>query len=604
MANSYLMYAVNSVKDNHTPGGQISTVAKAYWYNRRYMQKQSKLTNDLTDVTTDAGAERWAYGAVVYQIYPRSFKDSNSDGIGDLPGVIDKLDYLKELGVTALWLSPFYTSPMADFGYDVADYCDVDPIFGTLDDAKKLVAAAHTRGLRVLVDLVPNHSSDQHAWFKASSQSRDGEFADYYIWRDPAAASKTGASKNKAGKPLPPNNWIDVFSGESAWEWVEARGQFYMHSFAVQQPDLNWENPTVRQEIQNVMRFWLDLGVDGFRVDAVNFISKDPSFADDPVNPDWEEPHLRYGRLLHKNSQSGPQLHAYLTELSSVLKEDAYASRQPFMIFEGYPQTRDHIKEYLAYYHDVDDTVAAPFCFEGFELSWEQAGQWTGFLRDYLLALKRVPAAVPAYAFSNHDRSRLISRLGEARSRLAAVLLLTLPGMVFIYNGDELGMRDGVIPPELIVDPGAMDSSNSEGRDPERTPLQWSGGKNAGFSDAAGGTWLPVNSDYQTVNVEAEAQDPGSFLNLYRSLCHLRHDIPALRQGDTEMLETGKPELLGFVRQYGKQAVLVLVNFSDYRVSYQPDRSIDTILLSTHSKPHAELASLTLAPHEALIAQV
>lgn len=531
----------------------------------------------------------WPHGAVVYQIYPRSFYDSNNDGVGDLPGIEHKLDYLQTLSVTALWLSPFYTSPMADFGYDVADYRNVDPIFGTLDDARSLLSAAHDHDLRVMVDLVPNHSSDKHVWFEASKKSRNGKFADYYIWRD-------AAGMDESGNPIPPNNWINVFAGVPAWTWVEERKQFYMHSFHPHQPDLNWDNPTVREEIQDVMRFWLDLGVDGFRVDAVNFISKDPSFADDPVNESWDLPYTGYGQLIHTYSQSGPHLHEYLTDMANVLLEAPYADRKPFMVTEGYPTTPDHIAEYVAYYRGVNAEASAPFCFEGFSLPW-QAGHWTGFLRDYTAALARVPNAIPAYAFSNHDNSRLVSRYGVDIARSAAVLLLTLPGMVFVYNGDELGMRDGVIPPELVVDPGA--AGGSAGRDPERTPFQWSAAKNAGFSQADT-TWLPVNNDYETLNVAVESEDPHSFLNLYQRLCQLRKDIPALNHGTMEIFETGNEALLGYRLIDGSEVITVLINFTNAAVPYFPYKRVREILVSTHPNADAR-AEYTLRPHEAII---
>lgn len=536
----------------------------------------------------------WPNGAVVYQIYPRSFKDSNDDGVGDIPGIISKLDYLQDLGITAIWLSPFYRSPMADFGYDVADYRDVDPLFGTLKDCKELIAKAHAKDIRIIVDLVPNHTSDEHVWFMVSRQSRDNEYADYYIWRDPSGYGDDG-------NPLPPNNWVDVFAGESAWEWNETRGQYYLHSFNVHQPDLNWENPQVRREIQDVMRFWLDIGVNGFRVDAVNFISKEPSYTDDLENNEWEEGYPPYGRLLHVNSQSGPRLHEYLRDMAHVLHEEPYVARKPFMITEGYPQSPDHIGEYLAYYQGVDPAVSAPFCFEGFELPWE-AGYWTGYLRDYHAALDTLVRAVPAYAFSNHDNPRPVTRWGEAVARSAAVLLLTLPGMVFIYNGDELGMENGVIPPELVVDPGAADGT---GRDPERMPMQWSADKHGGFSSGKA-TWLPVHPNYLKVNAALQAEDPASFLSLYRSLCRLRSKYAALHSGSMEVFETGNKALLGYIRRHDNEAIMIVINFTDKIVSYKPESTIKSVLLSAASGKPLQIKDniLALAPHEAAVLQV
>src|SRR6185312_12642978 len=272
------------------------------------------MLNAMDDQTT----HRWPEGAVVYQIYPRSFYDANGDGIGDISGITVKLDYLKDLGVNAIWLSPFYTSPMADFGYDVADYCDVDPIFGQLSDMDVLLAEAHKRGIKIIVDLVPNHSSDEHKWFHQSRQSREDPYSDWYIWRDPKG-------HDKQGKPIPPNNWVEHFSGGSAWEWEPSRQQFYLHLFDVKQPDLNWANEEVREAIKSVMRFWLDKGVDGFRVDAVVYMAKDPLFRDEPPNPHYK-PGVNhpFEALQHVNIRSWPPLYAYLSEMAAVLKEEKY----------------------------------------------------------------------------------------------------------------------------------------------------------------------------------------------------------------------------------------------------------------------------------------
>jgi alpha-glucosidase len=536
---------------------------------------------------------RWPEGAIVYQVYPRSFYDSNADGIGDIPGITQKLDYIKSLGVNVIWLSPFYPSPMADFGYDVADYCDVDPIFGNLHDVKKLIKSAHSKDIRIMIDLVPNHSSDEHEWFRQSRQSREGPYADWYIWRDPKGFSDSN-------KPVPPNNWLDIFTGESAWEWEPARQQFYLHSFDVHQPDLNWANPEVRDAIKDAMRFWLDFGVDGFRVDAVRFMGKDPTFKDNPPNPHYN-PHTdsKYGALLHKNSQGWPRLYAYLAEMAAVLKEKPYQKAPRFMVTESYPDTHEPIEEYLEFYESMDPEVAAPFNFEGIGMPW-QAEPWRKFLKKFHASLDELnPLCVASYAFGNHDQSRLATRRGEPAARSAAVLLLTLPGMAFVYNGEEIGMQDAVIPQNMVQDPGAKDSS---GRDPERTPLQWTPGKNAGFSTAAA-TWLPVSDNYKTCNVETESKDPASFLSLYRELGKLRNTLRSLGAGTFKIIDTGDSDVLGYERTYENETHSILINFSNQSRSFTAPYTQTEFVLSSdpQTKLKSDTTKLTLRPHEAVI---
>jgi alpha-glucosidase len=539
---------------------------------------------------------RWPEGAIVYQIYPRSFYDSNGDGIGDIPGVTKKIDYLKDLGVNAIWLSPFYPSPMADFGYDVADYCDVDPIFGNLADMEELIREAHGNDIKVIVDLVPNHSSDEHEWFRQSRQSHEDPYSDWYIWRDPKG-------HDKAGNPLPPNNWVEVLTGSPAWEWESARQQFYLHSFDVRQPDLNWANPDVREAIKNAMRFWLDKGVDGFRVDAVHFMAKDPLLRDEPANPDYVEGRdTKYGSLQHPNNHGWPHLFAYLSEMAAVLKEDKYKDSERFMITEAYPDTHSPVEEYLEFYEGMDPEVAAPFNFEGLNLPWK-AEAWRNFLDEFHQALDAYdPLCVASYAFGNHDQHRIVTRMGDAAARSAAVLLLTLPGMSFIYNGDELGMKNGEIPPEMVQDPGARGGS---GRDPERTPVQWSPAKNAGFS-TADKTWLPVTDNYKTHNVETELKDPNSFLSLYRQLGKLRNKSASLQHGTFNVIETGDPSVLGYVREFDGQKHTVLINFSDKmrKLTLGPDIELGTFVLSSNAKTSLESIKdnkLQLHPNEAAV---
>lgn len=543
---------------------------------------------------------RWPEGSVVYHIYPRSFQDSNGDGIGDLQGIIQRLDYLKSLNVTVIWLSPFYPSPMADFGYDVADYCAVDPIFGTMDDFDELLRECGKRGIKVMIDLVPNHTSDEHEWFKESRKSKDNPYSDWYIWRGPQGFKKDGT-------PIPPNNWLDELTGESVWEWNEERWQFYLHSFDIKQPDLNWSNPEVRAAFKDAMRFWLDKGVDGYRVDAVYWMGKDPLLSDDAPNPHYEagrDP--KNDAILHKNNRGWPTVYAYLSEMADVLKEEKYTEKLRFMVTEAYPETHNPLVAYLSFYVGVDPLVAAPFNFEGIQLPWK-ADVWQNFLHSFHLALDQFnPLCVPSYAFGNHDQPRLVDRLGSVEAaRSAAVMSLTLPGMVFIYYGEEIGMHNIAIPPEFVQDPMAkLDPKNGMGRDIARTPMQWSAGNKAGFSSGAK-TWLPVAPDYKELNVDAETTDPASMLSLYRRLSELRASSAAIRYGALKTIKTYLRDVLGYVRYDNDEAYLVLINFSANERTCRVLETPQKLLVSSlPSRPPFEAdgsEEIKLAPHEAVV---
>jgi alpha-glucosidase len=545
--------------------------------------------------------KRWPEGATVYHIYPRSFQDSNDDGIGDLRGIISRLDYLKTLSVTAIWLSPFYPSPMADFGYDVSDYCNVDPIFGTIDDFKDLLIAAKKHDIKVIVDLVPNHTSDEHTWFKASRESADNPKAEWYIWR--------GAIGNdNKGRPLPPNNWRNALTGGSVWQWDDTRKQFYLHSFDVRQPDLNWTNPEVREAFKNVMRFWLDLGVDGFRVDAVSYMAKEPLLEDDELNPDFiegEDEH--YQALIHNNSRAWPLMYAYLSEMADVLKEKQYQNKHRFMVTEAYPERQDSLFAYMMFYVGMDPSVAAPFNFEGTGLAWE-AAPWRKFLQRFHAALMQYdPRCVASNAFGNHDLPRLASRIGAERSRSVAVMLMTLPGMAFIYYGEELGMENGHIPSDLVQDPAEKGrAKRGGGRDPERTPMQWSADKNAGFSTAPT-TWLPVADTYPIRNVAVESTQPDSFLSLYRQLGKLRSDSHAIKHGNFTVLDSGNENVLMFERSYAHDIRYVTcVNFSAKEVDCVLPRGTKEIIVSSLSqtKLDTSIERFSLSPYEAVVLAV
>lgn len=555
----------------------------------------------LSEAANTDNDRRWADGAVVYHIYPRSFQDSNGDGIGDLPGIIKRLGYIRDIGADAIWLSPFYPSPQADFGYDVADYCAVDPQFGTIEDFKQLLTQAHEYGLKVMVDLVPNHTSDEHAWFKESRQSRTNPRHNWYVWQD-------AVTTDISGQPVPPNNWRDALSGDSAWEWVPERKQFYLHSFHVKQPDLNWANNEVREAVKDSMRFWLDLGVDGFRVDAVYWMGKHPLLIDDSRNPEYVEGEdLHYEALLHDNSRGWPAVYAYLSEMAEVLREPKYQAAPRFMVTEAYPDRHNPLAAYLSFYAAVDSRVAAPFNFEGLTMTW-QAPEWRRFLRSFHEALTQFNSqCIASYAFGNHDQPRLASRLGDAAARSAAVMLMTLPGMVFTYYGDELGMHDGDIPSDQIQDPAAKgDPKSNRGRDPERTPMQWTAGHQAGFSTAAR-TWLPVSNDYRQLNVETELQDEQSSLRLYQKLGQLRRQSDSLRYGNITVIDTCHDHVLGYTRRYDTQVgYLILVNFSNQTITCEPGVSAGKRLISSdpQSVPTAAApvsAAIELRPHEAVV---
>lgn len=522
----------------------------------------------------------WRQGAIIYQIYPRSFFDAKGTGVGNLQGIIDKLDYLSDLGITAIWLSPIYTSPMADFGYDVANYCAVDPIFGNLDDIKKLIREAHTRNIRVVLDFVPNHSSDEHPWFVQSKSSRDNPKRDWYIWHDPKTDGR------------PPNNWISVFGG-SAWQWSESTQQYYLHSFLTKQPDLNWDNPKVREAMKSAMRFWLDLGVDGFRVDAVDWLSKDPDFKDDPPNTDVPAGASEHKKLRHLYSRDGPHLFDRLNEMTTVLKE--YEDR--FMITEAHPEVKNKIQGYLQYYETVDSHLSAPFNFEGIYLPWN-VHSFRTFIDAFQADMQ--PSYMPIYTLGNHDESRVASRIGKPAARMAAMMLLTLPGLPFIYYGDELGMVDGTLSEKQIRDPFVTPGM---GRDPQRTPMQWDSSEHAGFTK--GTPWLPVAPDYAKVNVQKESQDSTSSLHLYKQLIHFRSQSATLKNGTYRSINVSE-DIFGYKRSHNTQTLLILLNFSHTvkRVTIQGLRG--TIILSSYGDKESTIVEkqIQLRANEGLLIRV
>ncbi|MBV8716551.1 MAG: DUF3459 domain-containing protein [Chloroflexi bacterium] len=514
----------------------------------------------------------WWQRGLIYQVYPRSFLDSNADGTGDLPGITQKLEYLQWLGVDAIWISPIYPSPMVDFGYDVANYTDVDPIFGTLADFDELLKQAHAKDIRVILDYVPNHTSDQHPWFRESRASRTNAKRDWYIWRDT------------------PNNWLSVFGG-SAWTFDEATRQYYYHAYLKEQPDLNWRNPAVQDAMYDVLRFWFDKGVDGFRIDALRQVMKHQDLPDNPPNPNWQPGRDPYQSLLLTYSADQPELMDVVHRFREVAEE--YKDR--VLIGELWLS----IQRLVAYYGENGRGLHLPFNFHLILTPW-QARQISGLIDTYEQALP--PDAWPNWVLGNHDRSRIATRVGAAQARVAAMLLLTLRGTPTLYNGDEIGMHDVPIPPELVQDPFEHNVPGiGAGRDPERTPLQWNDFPNAGFT-AAKEPWLPLADDYRSCNVAAQQSDPRSMLSLHRALIDLRRKMPALSVG-TYMHVYTDDDLLVYERAVAQERVRVALNLSHRERQLEWRAPRGKVLLSTHLDRDGEVGPrLDLRPDEGVVA--
>lgn len=522
----------------------------------------------------------WWQSAVIYQIYPRSFQDSNGDGIGDLPGIIARLDYLVDLGIDAVWISPFYPSPMADFGYDVADYENVDPLFGSLADFDEMVAGLHRRNLKLILDFVPNHTSIEHEWFRASRSSREDPQRDWYIWRD---AGPGGG---------PPNNWLSEFGG-SAWTWDEPTQQFYYHAFLTDQPDLNWRNPQVQEAMFNVMRFWLARGVDGFRVDAIHMLVESEQLIDNPPNPVWHPGKSPARRLLRVHTVDQPETHTMIGAMRRVV--DEFSDR--LLIGE----VSMPIDRLMHYYGKGLLGFHLPFNFHLLSTPW-QAPAIAALIRQYEAALPT--GGWPNWVLGNHDRSRLLTRVGGlAQARLAAMLLLTLRGTPTIYYGEEIGMGDVPIPPESVQDPWEKNVPGlGLGRDPCRTPMCWTSQPAVGFTE--GFPWLPVGDGKTHINVAQERVEPGSMLSLYRALLSLRRREPALSLGSyMELLADTR--LLMYERADGRRRVLVALNFSDQPYAIQQMDSPLRIVLSTHAASASERRwPVVLGAYEGVVAEL
>ena len=526
-----------------------------------------------------AGAQWWQTG-VIYQIYPRSFQDSAGDGVGDLKGIAARLDYLVSLGVDAIWISPIYPSPMADFGYDVADYCGIDPLFGTMADFDALLAAAHAKGLRVILDFVPNHTSDQHPWFVESRSSRTNPKRDWYLWRD--AAAPTGPEDHRPASQRYSNNWTSHFGGPS-WAWDEGTEQFYLHSFLKQQPDLNWRNPEVRAAMYEAMRFWLDKGVDGFRMDVLWLLIKDEQFRDNPANTEYAPGMHDHAKTLPLYNADQPGTHRIVAAMRALM--DSYGPTLPgtaevegaldpqtlapmatsnrVLIGEIYLPLPELVRYYFGREPQTGGTEGTspeipelrganlPFNFHLIQTEWN-ATRIAEIVQSYELLL---PAgAWPNYVLGNHDQPRLASRIGAQQARAAGMLLLTLRGTPTLYYGDELGMEDVAIAAADVQDPAEKNEpGKGRGRDPERSPMVWVDAPNAGFTTPEAKPWLPLQADWSTRNAKVQSGDERSILQLYRRLLALRREHPALHAGAISDVST-EGTVLRFCRSLGDGA--------------------------------------------------
>lgn len=490
----------------------------------------------------------WWQHAIIYEIYPRSFQDSNGDGIGDLNGILQRLDYLVQLGIDTIWISPIYPSPMADFGYDVADYCGIDPIFGTMEDFDRLLSEAHHRGLKTILDFVPNHTSDQHPWFLESRSSPENPKRDWYLWRDQ------------------PNNWLSNFGG-SGWDRDETTGQYYYHSFLKQQPDLNWRNPAVKAAMFAALRFWLERGVDGFRVDVMWLMIKDDQFRDNPPNPGYRLGQPSSSRLLSVYNSNRPEVHDLVAEMRAVVDEFP----QRVLIGEIYLP----VQQLMMYYGKGLKGANLPFNFQLLQSAW-RADAVAQVISDYQTALPK--GAWPNWVLGNHDNARIATRIGSRQAPVAAMLLLTLPGTLTMYYGEEIGMTNVPIPPEEVQDPAEKNEPGlGLGRDPERTPMPWDSSASAGFT--TGRSWLPIGEEHDVVNVAVLEENQRSVLHLYRKLIDLRRSHPTLVSGRLECV-TAEKNVLRYHRTGEEDHIVVLLNMGSDPVRMTIESG--TILASTY----------------------
>lgn len=474
--------------------------------------------------------KKWWKENVIYHIYPPSFQDASGDGNGDLRGITNRLDYFEFLGIKILYLSPIFKSPMVDNGYDVSDFKDVDPLFGNLNDFDELLKETHARGMKLMLDFVPNHTSDQHSWFVESRTSKNSPKRDWYVWHDPAPGGG------------PPNNWVSVFGG-SAWSYDAETGQYYLHQFCPEQPDLNLRNADVRQALNEVLTFWLDRGVDGFRVDAVPHLVEDSKFRDEPTKSEYDPLRPQYDHLDHIYTKNLDDNHKIVQEWRALL--DKYEDSYRILIGEI---MGDHLSDVIKYYGGRKNEFDFPFNFGLLGLDESTTAEYVNqVISDYLAALPR--GKWPNWLLGNHDVPRIGSKVGQEYSRALNVLLLTLPGTAITYYGEEIGMTDAKVPSK----------SSKDLRDPQRSPMQWCGEQNAGFSSGVK-TWLPVAENFKTVNVEAQKEDPTSALHLYKELLRLRSASECFK-GVNFKVVYADASILAYTRSEGHSKFVIVINF-------------------------------------------
>ncbi len=573
---------------------------------------QSRTVNSTSSTTARSSEKDWWKNAVIYEIYPRSFQDTNGDGIGDLNGITDRLDYLKDLGVDAIWLTPVYPSPQVDFGYDISNYRDIDPQYGTLKDFDRLIAEANKRHIRVLMDMVMNHTSDKHEWFIQSRSSRDNPYRNWYVWHD-------GKGETATSKGEPPNNWQSLF-GHSAWQWDEKTRQYYYHKFYIQQPDLNWHNPEVHKAFEDIIDFWLKRGVGGFRFDAITTLFEDPHLTDERVERDANGKVIlnAYGDPVLDNSKTDnlPGLHKVIQEMRATIDR---------MDSDKFPGTRVLIGE--TYLPNVEELAKMYGTLDKPEFHLPMDTQ-VGFINKLDVAAFRTKlneaetdlhAFIPLLLFDNHDNPRLDERYGDgvhdkSIQRVLATILFASRGTALFYYGDEIGMK--TTPPtriEDVKDPiGIKGWPKEKGRDGERTPMQWDAEKNAGFTH--GSPWLPVPPSAGEINVAAQRNDPDSLFAWYKSLIRLKKTVPAFERGANIMLDTENAQVLSWARQApGAPQVFISVNFTaePQTVSVDPAtgagiraRKLKTLLKSPGGVDPVSLSDIKLGPFGVYIGEV
>lgn len=548
----------------------------------------------------------WKKKSVVYEIYPQSFKDTNDDGIGDINGIIEKLDYISNLGVNVLWLTPIFKSPLIDNGYDIADYEAINPIYGSMADFDRLLELSHKKGLKLVMDLVVNHTSDQHAWFKASRKSKNNPYSDYYIWRDPKADGSA------------PSNLGSAF-GNSAWEYAAERDQYYLHLFAKEQPDLNWDNPTLRKDIYKTMRFWLDKGVDGFRMDSISFISKTAEFKDAPIIDN-----KMYGAYYY-GSENGPHLHDYLQEMN----REVLSAYDVIVIGETPHTTTKQAEKYIdPERHEIDMV----FQFEHMHVDYGAYGRYSDVtfkMSDLRNSFAKWQNSLPwnSNYLSNHDQPRVVSRFGDDKNyrtesaKMLALITVLQKGTPFIYQGDEIGMTNVAFDNindfkdleayntyDFLISQGidpdkALEMIQRKSRDNSRTPMQWSNKRNAGFTD--GDSWIKLNKNYPNINVENDLGTDDSIYRFYQDLLKLRKNYPVAVDGKFELLSADDSDVFAYTRSLGSKSMLVVGSFSPHKVRFDiPKKRFETgtKVLGNYADAAISVSdTLYLRPYEGIV---